>query len=281
MLPLFAAFLMVMAPLHPPPDSCGAQWKVGESLRYRVSLTPFGRVGRASFRVLGPDSLAVADGVVFAFDLRASVLFMGTDKTYRSWYDPEDGRSRAYVVTEQRGRDRLHEKDVRIDKRGHWRDAATGEEGQALHEAPLDELSFLYVVRQLPLDDGDELTLFRHYREADNPVRITVRGREILRVDDRDVPVIRLEVRFQPRRLFDGGGRSTLLLANDATRRLVRMQVDLPIAGHLRLDLEPEMIRVGCNPVEDQPKADSNARGQVDRGAAGRVGNVAGVGRWR
>jgi hypothetical protein len=254
MLPLFAAFFVAMVPLHPPPDSCGAQWKVGESLRYGVSLTPFGRVGRASFRVLPPDSFAVDGGVVFAFDLRASVLFMGTDKTYRSWFDPGDGRTRAYVVTERRGRGRLHQKDVWIDNRGRWKDAATGEEGQALHDAPLDELSFLYVVRQMPLDDGDELTLYRHYREADNPVRITVRGRETLRVDDRDVPVIRLEVRFQPRRLFDGGGRSTLLLADDATRRLVRMDVDVPIAGHLRLDLEPELMQVGCSPVEGEPE---------------------------
>ena len=224
---------------------------MGESLHYDVSMSPLGRVGRAEFRVLPPDSMAVDYGVVFASDVRAKVLFVVVHNVHRSWYDPEYGRTRGFV-SNQRELGRSIKHDIRIDDRGRWNDAATGEKGQTQVDAPLDELAFLYVVREMPLPDGEEFALHRHFRDADNPVRITVRGRETLRVDTRDIRVIRLEVRFQPRRRFDSGGRVTLYLADDATRRLMRMDVDVPLVGHLKLELDAERSNY-CREYEDQP----------------------------
>ena len=103
--------------------------------------------------------------------------------------------------------------------------------------APLDDISFLYFVRTLPLEVGDVYTFDRYFKESGNPVEIRVLRRETVEVPAGVFEAIVVHPTFQTSGMFSDGGEAELFFTDDESRTLVYMKTKLSI-GNLTLHLE-------------------------------------------
>jgi hypothetical protein len=151
----------------------------GEELVFGVRSSRFGRIGEAVMRVEGPEAVRGREAYVLSFDFAAKVLLFRISDRTRSWFDPGTLSSLRYSKEE---RSPVSDRDELVEiypDDGWWVD--DGERGELATSTPLDELSFLYYVRMLPLLEGDVYRIERHFDARRNPVTIAVVGRQSLR----------------------------------------------------------------------------------------------------
>ena len=104
--------------------------------------------------------------------------------------------------------------------------------------APLDELSFIYFLRTLPLLDDSARTFVRHYDSDRNPVTVTVVGRDTLKTRAGEFPTIIVEMRVRDPRHYQGDGVIRINLSDDARRLPVRIESRMPVFGATVLTLK-------------------------------------------
>src|SRR5262245_21401115 len=198
----------------------------GEELVFNVQSSRFGKVGKAVMRV-SADTLRGRDVYLLAFDFSAKVvLFSANDRT-RSWVDPTDFATLRYTKQE---RSPLMKRDEDVDvfpEEYRWKTAA-GSFVSETHE-PLDELSFLYFIRTLPLDSGAVYSFDRHFDPARNPVVISVLSR--------DAGVVVVEMKVKDARQSNGIGTVRLSLTDDEYRLPLRIESSMGIGGKMTMTL--------------------------------------------
>jgi hypothetical protein len=131
---------------------------------------------------------------------------------------------------------RREEVDI-FPEEGRW-EGLEGGAGETSTREPLDELSFLYYIRSLPLRDGDSYTLARHFDSARGPVVVVVLRREQTTVPAGKFSTVVVEMRVSDDRVFGGNGSMRLYLTDDAIRIPVRIESSVPWVGSTRLVLE-------------------------------------------
>src|SRR5262245_10707957 len=114
----------------------------GERLEYGISFGPFHVPGTGLLAVEGPTRRAGEDAVVLSFDLEATIAGQRVAHHARSWFSTNRFASLAYEMSEQSplGRGTTH---------WEW----TGAPAPGGTSLPLDELSFIYLVRTLTLPE--------------------------------------------------------------------------------------------------------------------------------
>src|SRR4051812_9369636 len=139
----------------------------GERLTFEGKVRA-GVSGGGALWVEGPVELRGRNTWLLHSDMEGRVgPFRATDRN-ASWLDPLSMTALRYTSRERHIVSR-HDDAVDIyagEKR--W-SAEGGAEGVVEGSAPLDELSFLYYLRTLPLVDDETLTLARHFDTARNP----------------------------------------------------------------------------------------------------------------
>jgi hypothetical protein len=124
--------------------------------------------------------------------------------------------------------------------------SSASDAGGAMSTAsPLDELSFLYFIRTLPLKNGDVYSLTRHYEARRNPVVVTVLGRGPIRVPAGQFTAIEVLMRVKDPARYGGEGVIQLHLTDDARHVPLRIESAVPRAGRMVLSLESGSG--GCN----------------------------------
>jgi hypothetical protein len=243
-----AAFALVVGAIGGAPPAAGAAagqpdgerralpFAPGEHLVYQVNV---GRrtVGEAVMRVSGPEGIRGQRAHRLTFETRAR-LGPATveDRTY-SWVDPQTLATLRYHKYERNPLFSSHTKVDVFPGEGRWKDE-DGSEGRTPSARPLDELSFIYHVRALPLRDGDRYECHRHYDRERAPVRTRVIGRERVTVPAGTFDVIVVEMVVDDARRFGGSGTIRLHLTDDDRRVPVRIETRMPVAGTTRLELE-------------------------------------------
>jgi len=154
-----------------------------------------------------------------------------------SWLDPH---RMAALRFSKRERHPLSKHDERIelfpDER-RW-EGADGEHGASSTDAPLDELSFMYYLRTLPLEVNTTYRVERHFDAARNPTVLRVVGREPVRTADGTWRTLLVEMRVRDPRRYRGDGVIWLNVSDDACRLPVRIQSAMPVVGRAVLTLE-------------------------------------------
>lgn len=201
----------------------------GERLTYDMTSARFGKIGRASL-----NTTLVAETLRITFDYELKILlFKASDHTV-SDLDPERLATLRYTKRERSPIGRRNE-DITVDRAAHtWTDGnATS---PLASEEPLDELSFINLVRSLVLTRGAEVVLNRHFDKDRNPVRVRLIAAPVDSIIN-NAPVDVLEMRVPDKRQDTGVSVLRFYLSRNASRVPLRIESTMPIAGRITMNL--------------------------------------------
>ncbi|MBI4513172.1 MAG: DUF3108 domain-containing protein [Gemmatimonadetes bacterium] len=207
---------------------------VGERLTYDVKFGPFG-VGAAEMRVVGIDTLDGSPTYHVRFTIRGGLPFYRVDDEQESWIDVRGLFSRKFRQSLRQG-DYIRNREYVFDVQ---RGLSLRNDGRmdTIPPEPLDDASFLYFLRALPLEVGARYEFHRYYRSDRNPVIL-----EVLRRETVDVPAGRFEtVVVRPivkaGGVYGEGGESEVFVSDDADR-IVVLTRSKAMVGSLSLHLK-------------------------------------------
>ena len=219
-------------------QATGLPFEIGERLRYRVSVSRLGTVGEGEMSVSGPEAVRGTETLVLRSEISAKVGFVKKSERTESWVDPIRMAALRYQKRTRSPFTRDDEQHVELFPQDQqWKDDR-GRQGQSPTSAPLDELSFIYYLRTLPLDADTVNQVVRHYDPARNPITLRIMGRDTVRTNAGTFPTIVVEMRVKDSRRYGGEGVIRLHLSDDAFRYPVRIESAVPVLGATVLTLE-------------------------------------------
>ncbi len=222
----------------------------GEKFEY-AGRVHVGVSGRGTLRVDGPSQLRGTAVWTLHSDMEGTLGFLRASDRAVSWFDPVRMSALRYTARERHLLAR-HDDDVSIfasEKRWSGDD---GTEGPLVSDQPLDELSFLYFLRTLPLADEAELIVSRHFDAARNPTIVRVVGRAEIEVGAGRFRAVIVEMRVRDARRYKGEGVIRIHLSDDSCRLILRLESNMPDAGKATLALSSyEGMRSACTAKMD------------------------------
>ena len=215
------------------PSAASVPFEVGERLTYQAKIN-FLNAGTATMAVVGIEDVRGHPTYHTTFDVKGHVLMFHVDDHYESWFDTTtlvSLRHEQHIDETSYKADRVYE--FYPDRRVYVRN---GVENPSVAE-PLDEGSFGYFMRSTPLEVGKTYEFDRYYHLDRNPVRIDVVRRERVTVPAGEFDAILIRPTIKSKGLFSEKGDAEVWLADDSTRRVLRLKSKLPF-GTLYLELK-------------------------------------------
>jgi hypothetical protein len=227
MLAALGALLVLVAP--PTPDTVPLPFAPGERFEYTVKMGLV-RFGTARMEVVRPDTAHGASAWLLRMTVDIDSFVYSSNDTLDSWYDYRAGVSRRFQKrTRNSGetrRDRFYEI---FPEQGRYRSVHRDTTYPTPPDA-LDDVSFLYALRTVPLQVGGRYAFPRYFRMAENPLEVTVLGRETLELPDGSrAPCLVLQPVIGSSGLFARKAKARLWLTDDARR--IPVQIKGSIAG--------------------------------------------------
>ncbi len=212
-------------------------FRPGEVLDYQVQIHHLGTVGHGRMWVEGP----IVDRTVTTWALHLDVTAgsgpLGMQGQTVSWLDPIRFGITRFEKRERRFMHMAQESVTILDEPRRWVDRQ-GPTGALGPEPPLDELSFLYFLRTLPLTSDSILRFERHFDTARNPVLIRNLG--MARIDTPAgrfrAHLIEMEVR-DPKH-YDGAGIVRIYFDEGRCHVPLRIESRVPLVGVTVMTLE-------------------------------------------
>lgn len=210
--------------------------KVGERANYDVELKGRG-VGHGSLEVLGLETVNGHQTLHASLKVSAGLLFAKVNDEFDSWFDPNRFYSRRFV---QNQRELTHQrsKDYAIaPEQRSVHEKFTGDVDSLATSEPLDDVSFLFYVRTLPLRVGDVDTIPRYFKPGrDVIIRVLRKERVTVPAGTFSVIVVQPTI-TNAGGLFGQGGKAEVYFTDDASRTLVMLKSSVPVLGSLALTL--------------------------------------------
>lgn len=225
------------APLQQP-------FRVGETLNYRAKIGTFAG-GAGEMRVDRVVAVRGRDTYLLQFNFKGGAGPIRMEGNSSSWLDPETMTAMRFHKQERSPLGTSTERVEIFPAQGIWRNE-DGQEGRMATRLPLDELSFLYYIRTLPLTAGASYGAERHFDTSRNPVVITVTGRERVRVPAGEFETIVVEMRVPEGPHVSEGSVIRLYLTDDAWRVPVRIESSVRILGRVVFQLESSDRQTGA-----------------------------------
>jgi Protein of unknown function (DUF3108) len=225
-------------------ENAALPFSIGEKLTYEVSIAKGGKVGTATMWIEGPVDVRGTSTYLLRFDSRIRIALLSAVSRSSSWFDPLRGSSLRFLKHEQNPLTHNDESvDLYPDQR-EWK-SANGETGPSPSSIPLDELSFMYFIRTLPMTPGATYSFDRHFDAARNPTTVSVIHREVIPTPMGELRVILVEMRVRDPRHFKGEGVIRIDLTDDECRLPARIESTMPIVGTAVLTIASQNSR--CN----------------------------------
>ena len=208
----------------------------GEQSEYEVKLGPFS-VGGAIMQVVNVEPVRSRPAYHISWRIEGGIPLARVDDHFESWIDVETLatlRSLKQVREVGYSADRHYEI---YPEAGYWDRLDTGESEEMIAELPLDDISFIYYARSLPLEVGESYSLDRYFIADRNPVILRVLRRQTIEVPAGTFDTIVVRPIIKSRGLFGEGGEAEIYLTDDDRRLLVRLTSSVPVLGSLSLHL--------------------------------------------
>jgi len=213
------------------PDSL--PFAVGERMEYDVKFGIF-RVGRASMEVVKIDTIGGEPVFHVVFAVRGRAIFYSLSDSLQSWFSVRDLTSRRFVQdNDENGDRRVNHYEIHPDRGFYVQNQRDTVPTTAL---PLDDASFFYFARTLPLEVGRTYSLPRYFKPDRNPVTLSVLRRETVDTPYGRFAAVAVRPTFKSRGLFSEGGQATVWLSDDAYRIPVAIRTRLSV-GSLTMNL--------------------------------------------
>jgi hypothetical protein len=209
---------------------------VGERASYELRLA--GRsVGTGALEVLGTERVDGHNTLRARLQVAGGFLFAKVNDRFESWIDPERLFSRRFVQDQKELTSRRY-RDCRLAPEAKtYRQADTGEQGVLSTSEPLDDVSFLFYARTLPLRVGDVDTIPRYFKQGHDVIlRVLRRERVTVPAGTFETIVVQPTI-TNAGGLFGQGGQAEVYFSDDPARTLVMLKSKVPVVGSLSLHL--------------------------------------------
>lgn len=225
-------------PKAPAPDLAPAArelpFGVGEQLNYSVAVGG-AKVGTGTMEILGTDTVQGHPSFHSMFAVKGGFLIFKVNDQLESWFDQRTLSSRRFI---QRINEVHYHKERYYDI---YPERATlhqrGYDPMASVPDPLDDGSFLYFVRTVPLEVGQTYRFDRYFRPDRNPVIVKVLRKERITVPAGTFNTIVIQPIIKSQGIFADGGEAEMWLSDDDRRMMVRFSARVPVLKTLDLYL--------------------------------------------
>lgn len=222
-----------LPPAGEPEPRLKVPFGVGERLTYSANIN-FIHAGQATMNVEGIETIRGRPTYHTTFNVRGRVLFFHVDDHYESWFDTTTLVSLHHIQHIDETKNKLDKTyDFYPDRRVYVRN---GEE-KASVATPLDEGSFIYFMRSVPLVVGKTYSFNRYYQPDKNPVIVRVDRKEHIKVPAGEFDAVVLRPTIKSKGLFSEGGEAEVWFSDDSAHTLLRLKSKLPV-GTLYLELK-------------------------------------------
>jgi hypothetical protein len=208
----------------------------GEHARYQVKLAGV-TVGSGAIDVLGTETIDGHSTLHARLTISGGVPLARVNDRYETWFDADGLFSRRFQqdINEVRyHRSRTY--DFSPERRTYRRE--NGESGTMTTDKPLDDLSFLYFARTLPLNVGDTYRLNRYFKDSGNPVVLRVVRKETVKVPAGTFHTVVVQPTIQTKGIFGQGGEAEVYISDDDRRLVVMVKTRVPVVGSLSMYLQ-------------------------------------------
>ena len=207
----------------------------GERLAYDVRFGSL-KVGTGSMQVRAVETVRGRSAYHTVFQVKGGTAFFKVNDVFESWFATDDLSSLRFHKDQDEG---WKERTTRFNlfpERAAY-DELTDDRGEQPSVAnPLDDGSFLYFVRTVPLAVGQTYHFNRYFKPDRNPVTIRVLRRERVTVPAGTFDAIVVQPIIKTKGIFSEGGRAEVWLSDDDRRIMLQMKSKLPF-GSLNLYL--------------------------------------------
>ena len=213
---------------------------VGERLTFNAKYGIFS-VGNATMEVMGIDTVRKTETVHIRFTISGGALWYHLDQTIESWVGRYDFHSRRFSsVQDERDKHRERRYEIFPDS-GFYREEGRDTTFATVLE-PLDDASFLYWIRTVPLEVGKRYEYARYFRPDRNPVIIEVVKRERVSVAGKKWRAIVVSPKIpQGRGIFAEKSETHIWLSDDPQRLVLAIQSKFSF-GQVTLKLKDYVV---------------------------------------
>ncbi len=195
------------------------------------------RVGTSQMEVRGPEIVRGREAWHTTLWIKGGTFFYKVNDVFESWIDTQTLSSLRFVKQQEEGKreaakyyEIYPERAVYMERKG-----GRQEEHKSVAQ-PLDDGSFLYFARTLPLRPGETYDSNRYFIPDRNPVRIRVLRRERVTVPAGTFNAIVVRPIIKTKGIFSEDGRAELWLSDDSTRMILQLKTRLSF-GSLSMHL--------------------------------------------
>jgi hypothetical protein len=208
---------------------------VGERLEYDVRFGKL-RVGSGSMEVADVQDVRGRSTWHTIFQVRGGTFFYRVNDQYESWIDRHTGNSLRFKQDLNEGRRDVERAFEIFPDRAAFQE--NGEDTlQRSVKNPLDDGSFLYFLRTIPLAVGETYVFERYFRPDRNPVTIKVLRKERIGVPAGEFDAIVVQPVIKTTGIFSENGHAEIWLSDDENRIMLQMKSGLSF-GSLNLYLK-------------------------------------------
>jgi hypothetical protein len=220
-------------------------FSVGEQLHYDVHFGPI-RAGSGSMEVRGIETVRGKEAYHTVFQVKGGIPFYRVHDVFESWFDTGSLSSLKFVQDQDEGpKERERHYEIFPDQAA-FRELIKGEgEMQPSVSKPLDDGSFLYFIRTVPLVVGRTYEFQRYFRPDRNPVTIRVLRKERVKVPAGTFDAIVIQPIIKTSGIFSENGRAEIWLSDDDRRIMLQMKSKLSF-GSLNLFLKSYRAGTGA-----------------------------------
>jgi len=225
-------------------------WAAGENLEYTVTLAGISS-GAGLMRVEGTDTLRGHSAWRLHFHIKGSAPLglYHVDDTYDSWMDVESLNSLRFEQRLYEGGKRTNRNYEIFPSRSIFH--PEGKEERPSVPDPLDDASFFFFVRTMPLVVDSVYRFDRYFDPKANPVVIKVLRKDTVDVPAGRFPAIVLQPTFNTNGLFSKDGHAEIWLSDDDRRILVQMKTHFSV---ISLELKLKKASFGSDTLSPPPE---------------------------
>ena len=225
---LFLASLASMAGAQP----SSRPFAVGERAEYEVKYGPI-HAGTAAVEVTGIDTVRGRDAWLFRLTMTAGVSLVVYNYSVRdtmwSWVDTSTFHSLRFNQDQLDGGRRRQKRYEIFPDRLAFRDGTQPEQPSVAE--PLDDLAFLFFVRNQEFEIGTTQTWDRYFKPRSNPVVLRVLSRDTIDAGGRKWATIVVRPIIKTSSMFAEGGEARVWISDDPSHVIVQINTKLKVGS--------------------------------------------------